>query len=490
MEHRFERPDVDRRSRPAARRRPVRGARRRHRPLPGARRLARSPCRCSTSPASPSCAASAATPPAGRSARRRRGAMSSAPSCRRSSTRCRQRRARSAASRSRTPARWPATVQCVARGRRHAGAAGDRRERRAAERRAASAPCRVEQFVLGNRRTARAADELVVAVRVPARSARARSAFAKLGGRRYLTIAVTTVALVVDSRRRTARSSTPALPSAAARRRRAACRRSSSASSARRRTATSPRCSSRRPRAARADRRPARERRLSARCDRDAAAPRPAEHRRDAMTARDLPAIQVVRVDVNGSARELAGDPTRRLADALRDELGLTGTKIGCHAGDCGACTVLLDGEQVCSCIVGVGQCEGRAVTTVEGLAAADGTLVDAAARLRRSRRRPVRHLHARHADGRGGAAAQQRGAERSRRAGRARRRALPLHRLPQDRRGGARRRRRHVVDAPVAAAGPRGRRRASRGSMRAAKVTGAERFGADAAAGAPPSRC
>jgi len=57
----------------------------------------------------------------------------------------------------------------------------------------------VEQFVLGNRRTARAADELVVAVRIPGRSARARSAFAKLGGRRYLTISVTTVALVVDA---------------------------------------------------------------------------------------------------------------------------------------------------------------------------------------------------------------------------------------------------------------------------------------------------
>ncbi|HEV7574715.1 MAG TPA: molybdopterin cofactor-binding domain-containing protein [Caldimonas sp.] len=93
------------------------------------------------------------------------------------------------------------------------------------------------------------------------------------------------------------------------------------------------------------------------------------------MTARDLPAIQVVRLDVNGRARELAGDPGRRLADALRDELGLIGTKIGCHAGDCGACTVLLDGEQVCSCIVGVGQCAGKAVTTVEGLAGADGTL-------------------------------------------------------------------------------------------------------------------
>jgi CO/xanthine dehydrogenase FAD-binding subunit len=57
----------------------------------------------------------------------------------------------------------------------------------------------LEQFVLGNRRTARAADELVVAVRVPPRSARARSAFVKLGGRRYLTIAVTTVAAAVDA---------------------------------------------------------------------------------------------------------------------------------------------------------------------------------------------------------------------------------------------------------------------------------------------------
>jgi len=56
----------------------------------------------------------------------------------------------------------------------------------------------IEDFVLGSRRTARAVDELVVAVRVPARSARARSAFAKLGGRRYLTISISTVAVVVD----------------------------------------------------------------------------------------------------------------------------------------------------------------------------------------------------------------------------------------------------------------------------------------------------
>ncbi len=93
------------------------------------------------------------------------------------------------------------------------------------------------------------------------------------------------------------------------------------------------------------------------------------------MTARDLEAGQIVRLHVNAVPRELVGEPARRLSDALRDELGLVGTKIGCHAGDCGACTVLLDGEQVCSCIVAVGQCEGRAVTTVEGLAGDAGEL-------------------------------------------------------------------------------------------------------------------
>jgi len=93
------------------------------------------------------------------------------------------------------------------------------------------------------------------------------------------------------------------------------------------------------------------------------------------MTARDVEALQIVRLQVNGSERELVGEASRRLSDALRDELGLVGTKIGCHAGDCGACTVLLDAEQVCSCIVAVGQCEGRAVTTVEGLAGPDGAL-------------------------------------------------------------------------------------------------------------------
>ena len=87
-------------------------------------------------------------------------------------------------------------------------------------------------------------------------------------------------------------------------------------------------------------------------------------------------ATAAVRLTVNGRPAALRSPPASRLAEALRSELGLTGTKIGCDAGDCGACTVLLDGEQVCACMVPVGQAAGRRVTTVEGLAR-DGTLSD-----------------------------------------------------------------------------------------------------------------
>ena len=73
---------------------------------------------------------------------------------------------------------------------------------------------------------------------------------------------------------------------------------------------------------------------------------------------------------LNGAATQVAAAPETRLSAALRDECGLTGTKVGCDAGDCGACTVLLDGAQVCACLVPLAQAEGRAVTTVEGLAA------------------------------------------------------------------------------------------------------------------------
>ena len=71
---------------------------------------------------------------------------------------------------------------------------------------------------------------------------------------------------------------------------------------------------------------------------------------------------------LNGRRVEVGSAPIQRLSNVLRDELGLTGTKVGCDAGDCGACTVLLDGAPVCSCLVAVGQVRGRTVTSIEGL--------------------------------------------------------------------------------------------------------------------------
>ena len=77
---------------------------------------------------------------------------------------------------------------------------------------------------------------------------------------------------------------------------------------------------------------------------------------------------------VNGCARHLRVDSRTTLLDALRDRLGLTGTKKGCDQGACGACTVLLDHKRVLSCLVLGAQCDGRDVTTIEGLAR-DGQL-------------------------------------------------------------------------------------------------------------------
>src|SRR5438874_397424 len=72
---------------------------------------------------------------------------------------------------------------------------------------------------------------------------------------------------------------------------------------------------------------------------------------------------------VNDRRVSVSTSPAQRLSRVLREDLGLTGTKVGCDAGDCGACTVLLDGEPVCACLVAAAQAEGCEVTTVEGLA-------------------------------------------------------------------------------------------------------------------------
>ena len=75
-----------------------------------------------------------------------------------------------------------------------------------------------------------------------------------------------------------------------------------------------------------------------------------------------------MRFTLNGEARDVTSPPAARLLDVLREECGLTGTKEGCGEGECGACTVLVDGAAVCSCIVPVAQVEGADVHTIEGL--------------------------------------------------------------------------------------------------------------------------
>ncbi|RUW63287.1 (2Fe-2S)-binding protein [Mesorhizobium sp. M7A.F.Ca.US.008.03.1.1] len=76
-----------------------------------------------------------------------------------------------------------------------------------------------------------------------------------------------------------------------------------------------------------------------------------------------------VHLDINGDHHELRLEPRVTLLDALRDRLGLTGTKKGCDHGQCGACTVHVDGERVLACLTLAAQVEGRTVTTIEGLA-------------------------------------------------------------------------------------------------------------------------
>ena len=79
-----------------------------------------------------------------------------------------------------------------------------------------------------------------------------------------------------------------------------------------------------------------------------------------------------ITLDVNGAMHTVEASPWKRLLDVLREDLRLTGTKEGCGEGECGACTVMLDGEAVNSCLVAVGQCHGRTLTTVEGLASGE----------------------------------------------------------------------------------------------------------------------
>jgi hypothetical protein len=98
---------------------------------------------------------------------------------------------------------------------------------------------------------------------------------------------------------------------------------------------------------------------------------------------------------VNGTDHRLSLDPRTTLLDALREHLHLTGSKKGCGLGQCGACTVLMDGKRVKSCLSLAALVQGREVTTIEGLAQGD-QLHPPTSRVHRTRRLPVRILHAR----------------------------------------------------------------------------------------------
>jgi aerobic carbon-monoxide dehydrogenase small subunit len=81
--------------------------------------------------------------------------------------------------------------------------------------------------------------------------------------------------------------------------------------------------------------------------------------------------VTTIKLSVNGGRHEVEVEPRRTLADVLRDDLGFHGTHLGCEHGVCGACTVLVDGDPTRACLVFAVQCDGQAITTIEGLAPA-----------------------------------------------------------------------------------------------------------------------
>jgi xanthine dehydrogenase YagT iron-sulfur-binding subunit len=97
--------------------------------------------------------------------------------------------------------------------------------------------------------------------------------------------------------------------------------------------------------------------------------------RADAAAAAKSRSTTRVALNVNGKTRELDLDPRVSVLDALRDHLHLTGSKKGCDQGQCGACTVHIDGQRVLSCLTLAVAAQGKRIETIEGLAKADGTL-------------------------------------------------------------------------------------------------------------------
>ena len=139
-----------------------------------------------------------------------------------------------------------------------------------------------------------------------------------------------------------------------------------------------------------------------------------------------------VSTTINGEPEEFLCEPDETMLDALRNRLGLTGSKEGCGSGDCGACSITLDGTLVCACLMLAAEAEGAEIGTIEGMAEGE-TPASAAAEFPRNGGPAMRHLHTGHA-GRGeGAARREPGPDRNRGAVLARRQSLPVHGLRQD---------------------------------------------------------
>ena len=135
---------------------------------------------------------------------------------------------------------------------------------------------------------------------------------------------------------------------------------------------------------------------------------------------------------VNGEPKTVRAYPMERLLDVLRQQLGLTGTKEGCGEGECGACSVLMDGALVDSCLVPVLQAQGSSIVTIEGLGR-DARASRPAGGISGMRRRAVRHLHAGNDSGGRASAEEETRAHDGRHSGRPLGQSLPLYRLHPD---------------------------------------------------------
>jgi hypothetical protein len=137
---------------------------------------------------------------------------------------------------------------------------------------------------------------------------------------------------------------------------------------------------------------------------------------------------KLIQMTINDRAYEVAVEPNKTLADLIRYDLGLTGTKKGCDTGDCGACTVILNGDPVNSCLVLAVQADNAVIETIEGL-----STDDAAAGVCGKRCDPVRILHPGHDSVSQKPVGQKSGPHGSRDPGGDFRESLPVHRVPEN---------------------------------------------------------